>query len=422
MTARVELDKLAFFRDLGYVPHRGQAPVHASAAHRRVLACGVRWGKTICAAMEAVAAAVAPRGRSSVGWVAAPNYDLANRVFREVVGVFLEKLPGFVVTLREAEHMLRVVALDGHRCEIRAKSADNPVSLLGEGLDWLVVDEAARLRPDIWERHLSQRLVDKRGWAILISTPRGKGWFYDMWRRGKGGRDADYESWNSPSWDSPVIPSDAIDAERGRLPESVFRQEYGAEFLEGAGQVFRRVRELATGARREPEPGMRYSAGLDLARVADYTVLVVLDKNRRVVHWDRFTRVDWAQQVERIATALKRYNDAWCLVDSTGAGEPVLESLLVAGIRCAGYSFTQQSKAKLVNNLALMLEQRMVELPTPEAWPECVDELESFEYSVTDGGTVRTGAPAGQHDDVVCALMLAAWEERPKERWEVLEL
>jgi hypothetical protein len=33
----------------------------------------------------------------------------------------------------------------GGQSEIRAKSADNPISLLGEGLDWVVVDEAARV-------------------------------------------------------------------------------------------------------------------------------------------------------------------------------------------------------------------------------------------------------------------------------------
>ena len=73
--------------------------------------------------------------------------------------------------------------LGGGLSEIRAKTADNPVSLLGEGLDWLIVDEAAQLKPAIWNSFLSQRLIDKQGWALLISTPRGKGWFYDAWLR-----------------------------------------------------------------------------------------------------------------------------------------------------------------------------------------------------------------------------------------------
>ena len=76
-----------------------------------------------------------------------------------------------MVTMKENERRLVLRNLAGGFSEIRGKSADNPVSLLGEGLDWLIVDEAARLKPAIWEGHLSQRLIDKKGWALLISTP-----------------------------------------------------------------------------------------------------------------------------------------------------------------------------------------------------------------------------------------------------------
>ena len=48
----------------------------------------------------------------------------------------------------------------------------------------------------------------------------------------------------------------------------------------------------------------------------------------------------------------------------------------------------------------------------PEIWPEGIDELEGFEYSVSDAGNVRTGAPGSMHDDCVIALALAAWAGR----------
>ena len=55
----------------------------------------------------------------------------------------------------------------------------------------------------------------------------------------------------------------------------------------------------------------------------------------------------------------------------------------------------------------------MITLPKPELWPDGIDELEAFEYSVTDLGNVRTSAPCGMHDDCVIALALAAWPLRP---------
>jgi hypothetical protein len=300
----------------------------------------------------------------------------------------------------------------GGLSEVRAKSADNPVSLLGEGLDFVIVDEAARLKAAIWEGHVSQRLIDRRGWALLISTPRGKGWFYELFRRGKDPADSAHESWNAPSWQNPYLPRDLIEAERDRLPERVFRQEYCGEFLEGSGQVFRHVREAAIGEWRDPIPGGVYYAGLDLARYVDFTVLVVMSSEGEVVFVDRFHKLDWKLQISRIKVATDRYNRACVLVDSTGAGEPVYEAMCSENCSVEPYSFTARSKAALIDNLALAFEKREIVLPRAEIWPEGIDELEAFEYSVTEQGSVRTGAPGGLHDDCVIALALAAWQVR----------
>lgn len=414
MNAAVELDKFAFFESIGYTPHAGQVGVHESRAHRRVLACGVRWGKTTCAAAEGMAAAIQPAERS-FGWVVAPTYDLADKVYRELVFFAHEKLPHRVVSQRTSDRSLHMRNLSGGVSEIRAKSGDNPTSLLGEGLDWLIVDEAARLKPLVWESHLSQRLIDKRGWALLISTPKGKGWFYQLYRRGMRGTDG-YESWNRPSWTNPHLDAELIEAQRPLLPERVFRQEFGAEFIEGAGSVFRNIQEMATGATGqwdEPVPGRTYRAGVDLAQVEDYTVLAITDENGRVAFVDRFNRMDWGTQMARLKAGVDRYNGAEVLVDSTGAGSPVYEAMLRAGFRVQPYQFTMQSKAKLIDNLSLMCEQMLLTLPQVDLWEVGIEELEAFEYSVTDAGNVKSGAPSGIHDDCVIALALAAWQIRP---------
>src|SRR6266850_978292 len=165
------LNKQALFRDLGYEPHHGQAEIHVSKASRRVVACGVRWGKSLCAAMEGLAAAMEPKERS-MGLLVAPTYDLTDKIYREMVIIVAQHLRHRIVSMKDNEKRLIIRNLAGGLSEIRGKSADNPVSLLGEGLDWVIVDEGARLKPTIWEGHLSQRLLDKNGWALLISTPR----------------------------------------------------------------------------------------------------------------------------------------------------------------------------------------------------------------------------------------------------------
>jgi hypothetical protein len=366
--------------------------------------------------MEGLAAAMSPAPRS-VGWVVAPTYDLADRVFREIQLIAVQHLRHRVVTMRDSDRRLILRNMAGGISEIRGKSADNPVSLLGEGLDWLIVDEAARLKPMIWQSHLSQRLVDKRGWAMLISTPKGKGWFFELFQRGQQGRDVEYKSWNYPSRTNPCLDPDVIEQERARLPERVFLQEYEAQFIEGSGAVFRNVRECATGEWQEPRRGETYHAGLDLARVEDFTVLVFLNSKKEVVYVDRFNRLDWQFQVNRIKSASERYGNPGIYCDTTGVGEPVYESLRAAGCRVIPYPFTQRSKNDLINNLSLLLEQKQIILPKPSIWPEGIDEIEAFEYSVTENGNVRSGAPTGVHDDTVIATALACWPLRPMKKF-----
>lgn len=403
--------KPALFQSLEYIPHSGQIEVHKSEAMRRVVACGVRWGKTLCAAMEGIAAAMHPR-QSSIGWICAPTYDLADKVFREIEMIALEKLKHRLMVHKSAERRIILRNMAGGPSEIRGKSADNPVSLLGEGLDWLIIDEAARLKPRIWENHLSQRLIDKMGWALLISTPAGKGYFHDLYRRGQNAEDPQYASWNNPTWTNPHINSELIDKERERLPERVFAQEYAAKFIEGSGQVFRNVRECATGSFEKPNETERYYGGLDLARVEDYTVFTIMTRDRRVVYVDRFHRIDWGMQVERIKKVSDDYRKPKIMVDCTGVGDPIYEALRKSGCFVSPYPFTLKSKNALIDNLAMMIERKEITLPTAHVWPDGIDELESFQYSVTDQGNVRTGAPSGYHDDIVISLALAAWQVR----------
>lgn len=413
MTIDYAIDKFALFNRIGYTPHESQISVHASTALRRVAVWGTRAGKTTCAAGEAVNGSFNTDVANRVvrGWCVAPTLGLADKVFREVHLTYMTHLRPFVIRASEHERVIVVRNAAGGISEITAKTAENPVSLLGEGLDWCIVDEAAQLKPSIWERYLSARLIDKQGWAMLISTPKGKGWFYDAYRRGQSG-DERWESWRLPTSANPHISAVELAALKAITPELIWKQEYEAEFIEGSGAVFRHVRDRATADWAEPVPDEQYFAGLDLAKTEDFTVPLIIDSKRRVVKMDRFHRIDWELQVARVKTLTDRYNEALTLVDSTGLGEPIFELLCKAGLRVQGYKLTNASKADLINNLAVMLEQGKLTLPREDLAPVLIDELESFQYTVTEKGLITSGAPMGQHDDTVIALALAAWQVR----------
>lgn len=227
---RARIDKGALFASLGYVPHAGQAEVHASTASRRVVACGTRWGKSTVGVFEAIAELLAPRDEGR-GWLVAPTFDLTQRIYRQVVEVVRTRFDHRLVAFEPRIHRMVVANLGGGLTELRAKSADRPSSLLGESLDFVIVDEGAQLKATVWDQHLGPRLVDRKGRALILSTPSGGGWFHDMYRRGQRGRDEGVASWSMPTWTNPHIPPEAIETERSRLPEDVFREQYGAEFI-----------------------------------------------------------------------------------------------------------------------------------------------------------------------------------------------
>jgi hypothetical protein len=230
MTA-TRISKRELFNALGYVPHPGQRLVHRSRAPRRVLACGVRWGKTTAAIMEAIVALLEPRDQA-IGWTVAPTFDISRLVFDRVAWHFETYFKSRIVELNSREHKLVVINFAGGKSELHGKTADHATSLLGQGISFAIVDEAARLKPEIWYEYLSQRLLDKRGWALFMSTPCGmSNWYWRLFRRGQNNRDAAFESWSSPSWANPHLDATLIEAERARLPADTFAETFAAEFV-----------------------------------------------------------------------------------------------------------------------------------------------------------------------------------------------
>lgn len=227
-TRRMRLDKEALFSLLDYEPHEGQWQVHRSKAQRRVVACGTRWGKSTLAVYEAIAWLLEPRDRS-LGWLVAPTYELTKRVFERVVVVLHQRMPRRVKFFDPRTHTIVVVNLGGGLSELRARSADRPAGLLGDAVDFIVVDECTEIREDTWDSYIAARLVDRHGKALLISTPTDvNSWFYKQFRRAK--KDSEYASFAMPTASNPHIDADRIEAERKRLTPEDYACQYEAKF------------------------------------------------------------------------------------------------------------------------------------------------------------------------------------------------
>ncbi len=324
-------------------------------------------------------------------WWAAPVYPQSAIAYRRLK----DAIP---IDLRRPNDSDMTLTLPNRRV-IWFKSCEKPDNLFGEDVGAAVIDEASRVRPESWHA-IRTTLTSTRGPIRSVGNVKGKkNWFYQLCRKAEAGEpDMVYRRFlSAQAVAAGILRQEEIDGAKRDLPDGVFKELYLAEASDDGGNPFgiesirARIAPLAVG------PAEVF--GADLAKSVDWTVLTGLDKAGAVCRHERF-QAPWQETIARIGAVV---GGAPCLVDSTGVGDPILEALQRAksGI-FEGYKFTQESKQKLMEGLAVAIQRGEVSYPDGAI----VSELESFEYEYTRTG-VHYSAPAGMHDDCVCSLALA---------------
>lgn len=280
--AQPVLSAAAIFRSCGYIPHKAQRAVHKSQARNRVVDAGRRFGKSEIGAgeldIEAVRThALLPKlrdtGKRREFWIVGPEYTDSEKEFRKHYDA-LRRLdapfdkPGTYYDAHSGDMQL---SMYGGKYLVIGKSAKHPERLVGEGLSGVIMAEAAKQKERTWIKYIRPTLADERGWSLHTSTPEGKNWFYNLWKRGQDPNDVAWESWRMPSWLNPYVypmgasPSgmqmlrEAINSGRAitqtlrknsgvdseiiefmlDLTEEAFNQEIAADFTEFVGRVFK---------------------------------------------------------------------------------------------------------------------------------------------------------------------------------------
>ena len=199
------------------------------------------------------------------------------------------------------------------------------------------------------------------------------------------------------------------------MPERIFQQEYLAEFIEDSGSVFRHIMEQTTAIeQREPVAGHEYALGCDWAKHEDYTCITVLDCTlKAAVYQDRFNRIDYAVQMNRLKALYERFKPATVVVERNSMGEPLVEQLQRDGWPVEPFQTTNASKQQAIDALALAFERGEITI-TPD--PVLIGELQAYEMERLPSGLLRYNAPAGMHDDCVMSLALA-WQAVSTPHW-----
>lgn len=234
----------------------------AQDRHRfRVVDCGRRFGKTILAVEEMIGVAVAIKDRRISYY--APTRDDA----RDIVWGMLNK---------RCEPIIRYS--NDSRLELKLGTQDNGESLItlygwesvqergkGRGLnnDFIVFDEVAQYRNfwTGWEEVLSPTLIDTKGSALFISTPKGFNHFYDLFNL--EAKNKDFKSFKFTSFDNPHIPVEELEREKKSKTEDRFAQEYLADFRKTEGLVYKEFDRTRHISEEQPKKTTKVMAGID---------------------------------------------------------------------------------------------------------------------------------------------------------------
>lgn len=210
-----------------------QAEIHRSEARFRVVNGGRRTGKSVMGGREATAQLMIP---GSYVWIVGPTQDLAEKEFRVVWRLTVEREMIPVKRKSEREGFIQF----GNGSFLETRTEENPDQLIGEGLDLVVLAEAARLKQRTWDQYIRPALADRRGKAFFSSTPRGFNWFHDFYNRGQSedAKFSGWESWTVPSRFNPILSPEEIEEARTTSSPEAFAQEWEAKFIAYGGLVF----------------------------------------------------------------------------------------------------------------------------------------------------------------------------------------
>jgi hypothetical protein len=398
MTTTIELPPMATYQLEAIFCDQKSSIIEASTKSGKTFGCIV-WLLS-----EALDTQKYPKGKLGFEyWWVAPVHDQARIAYDRTKNLLTQTDPAKEIW--KSNDTEKSISLQ-NGATLRFKSAEKPDNLYGEDVYAAVYDEASRGRQESWWA-LQSTLTATDGKVRVIGNVRGrKNWAYLLARKVQAGA---LPSWNYRSINAldavkaGVLKQSVIDERKAVLPDHIFRELYYNEPSEDGGNPFG-LQHIAACTKPTLSTKPPRVFGVDLAKSVDWTVVEGLDEDLNPCVFERWQHEPWDHTANRILSIV---GDKPTLVDSTGVGDPIVETLSRKAPNIEGFKFTNQTKQQLFEGLALKIQSHGCGIL------EGVErqEHESFEYN-TERARVFYSAPDGFHDDTVCAKALAVEKAR----------
>ena len=381
-----------------YKPYLLQKQVHNSKAKYRMVCVGRRSGKTYLACAELIKLMRTTRRPLKIGWIA-PSHGVAQRGLDTFKQIGRELIAHGICKIRNA--FPSTITMNKHVCTFL--SAENPNAIRGYYFDLIIIDEAAFIDDDVFNKVIRPLLMDTDGQLLAITTPKGKkGWFYKLFKLAETVDHIDSFHWST--YDNPYIKDSIVDEEKKEMPTDVFRQEILAQFIDVDNQVFEDVTQCFN---REPcKCDCQSIVGVDLARKVDDTVFASLcPKCNKIRDLQVYHGIPWMEQEAKIVSYFKKQNARIIMMDGTGLGDVVQQHLQQENIRFEAIIMSAPKKMKIYNDLISKIEQGLIQWDDKK-YPEIEKQFLSLEREVKKR-TISYDAATGEKDDICDGIGLA---------------
>jgi predicted phage terminase large subunit-like protein len=210
--------------------HPKQTEVFHDNHRFKVVAAGRRFGKSRLAAWTLIIEAL--KSTEKDVFYVAPTFQQA----KDIMWTVLKELAHEVI--KSVHENTAVITLVNDR-KIYLKGSDRPDTMRGVGLAYVVIDEYADMKPQVFEQILRPALSDVKGGALFIGTPKGRNHFYELYQMAQKEEDADWVSFHFTSFDNPLLDPVEIEAAKKSMSSFSFRQEYLASFEAASSELFK---------------------------------------------------------------------------------------------------------------------------------------------------------------------------------------
>ena len=325
-----------------------------------------------------------------IGWCS-PTFSQAKSVLDQIV----QAAPDLVESSNRMEAVITFI----NGSSIKFLSSDSADNIRGFRFTHLILDEAAYIKETVISTILLPTLNPNGKKCLLVSTPAGKNHFFTWYMKN------DVVSHRITLEECPYISRTLLDEAKASLPQDIYAQEYLAQFVDSANDVFKSIEKVAYVG--EYRKGGDAYIGVDTGLSDDASVLTVISPIGRVLNVVTLRNTDISTVANSFIRELQSYNVVGGNIEINGIGRGVYDLMRSKFRKVKGFTTTQNNKTEMVRKLINDIETCTIELPSIDLCPDLHKEFATYTYKLSPTGKLSFGHMNGAKDDHIDSLLLA---------------